>query len=121
MRIVAVLLAVVSFALGYLAITLITIPDVGPRGAALAGVEVVNLVSSERHLAGAAITLVSAAAVLFAAVLLMRSAVVAHAAKYVAPGASGTAASEVLSERGMWDALDEGADPTVSRSDLEGR
>ena len=56
-----------------------------------------------------------------AAVLLMRSAVVAHAAKYVAPGASGTAASEVLSERGMWDALDEGADPTVSRSDLEGR
>ncbi len=121
MRIVAVLLAVVSFALGYLAITLITIPDVGPRGAALAGVEVVNLVSSERHLAGAVITLASAAAVLVAAVLLMRSAVVAHAAKYVAPGASGTAASEVLSERGMWDALDEGADPTVSRSDLEGR
>ena len=75
MRLVAVLLAVVSFGLGYLGITLITMRDVGPRGAALAGVEVANLVSSERHLAGAFVTLGSAVAVLAAAVLLMRSAV----------------------------------------------
>ncbi len=125
MRAVAVLLAVVSFALGYLAITLITMPDVGPRGAALAGVEVVNLVSSERHRAGAVITLASAAAVLVAAVLLMRSAVTATgakaAAKYTAPGTPRAAEPDELSERGMWDALDEGADPTVSRSELEGR
>lgn len=125
MRAVAILLAVASFALGYLGITLITMPDVGPRGAALAGVEVVNLVSSERHLAGAVITLVSAAAVLVAAVLMMRSAVTAHGgkvvAKYTAPGTLRPAGSQELSARGMWDALDEGEDPTVSRSEFEGR
>ncbi len=125
MRAVAILLAAVSFALGYLGITLITMPDVGPRGAALAGVEVVNLVSSQRHLTGAVITLVSAAAVLLAAVLLMRAAVTGHGAgtvaRYTAPGAARTGGSEKLSERGMWDALDEGEDPTVSSPDLEGR
>jgi uncharacterized membrane protein (TIGR02234 family) len=126
MRAVAILLAVVSCALGYLGITLITMPDVGPRGAALAGVEVVNLVSSERHLAGAIITLVSAAAVLAAAVLLIRSAASAQATKYTAPGAPRTepgrpAEAQQLSERGMWDALDEGEDPTAGRSDWEGR
>lgn len=121
MRAVAVLLAVASFALGYLGITLITMPDVGPRGAALAGVEVVNLVSSERHLTGAVITLIAAAAVLVAAVLLMRSAVTAQVAKYTAPGTRRPEGSEELSARGMWDALDEGEDPTVTRSDLEGR
>lgn len=121
MRAVAVLLAVASFALGYLGITLITMPDVGPRGAALAGVEVVNLVSSERHLTGAVITLIAAAAVLVAAVLLMRSAVTGQVAKYTAPGTRRPAGSEELSARGIWDALDEGEDPTVTRSDLEGR
>lgn len=125
MRAVAILLAVVSFALGYLGITLITMPDVGPRGASLAGVEVVNLVSSERHLTGAVITLCSAVAVLAAAVLLMRSAVsglgAKAVAKYTAPGAPRTGDSNVLSERGMWDALDEGEDPTIGRSDGEGR
>ena len=124
MRAVAILLAVVSCALGYLGITLITMPDVGPRGAELAGVEVMDLTSSEHHLTGAVITLVSAAAVLVAAVLLMRSAVTAHVARYTAPGTprpAGSQESNELSERGMWDALDEGEDPTVSRSDLEGR
>ena len=122
MRLVAVLLAVVSFGLGYLGITLITMPDVGPRGAALAGVEVANLVSSGRHLAGAFVTLGSAVAVLAAAVLLMRSAAsTAHATKYIAAGKPLIAGSDSLSERGMWDALDEGKDPTVNRSDLEGR
>ena len=125
MRAVAILLGVVSFALGYLGITLITMPDVGPRGAALAGVEVVNLVSSQRHLTGAVITLASALAVLVAAVLLMRATATATAAtavaKYTAPGAPRTTGSEELSARGMWDALDGGEDPTVSRSNLEGR
>jgi uncharacterized membrane protein (TIGR02234 family) len=127
MRAVAILLAVVSFAVGYLGMTLITMPDVGPRGAALAGVEVVNLVSSGRHPTGAVVTLGSAVAVLVAAVLLMRSAVSSatptkyDATKYVAPGAARSADSAALSERGMWDALDEGNDPTVRRSDLEGR
>ena len=52
----------------------------------------------------------------------MRSAVSsAHTAKYVAPGTPRIAAPDVLSERGMWDALDEGKDPTANRSDWEGR
>jgi len=125
MRAVAMLLSVVSFALGYLGVTLITMRDVGPRGAALARVEVVNLVSSERHIVGAVITLAAAAAVLVAAALLMRSAVSTRAAdtaaKYTAPGTARPAASEVRSERGMWDALDDGEDPTLGGLDLEGR
>ena len=58
-------------------------------------------------------------AALAAAVLMMRAAVSATSApaKYAAPGV-GTSGSEVLSERGIWDALDEGRDPT---SDPEGR
>lgn len=122
MRVVALLLAVVSFALGYLGLTLIVMPDVGPRGAALAGVDIATLVSSERHLSGAFVTLGAAVGVLFAAVLLMRSAVsAAHAAKYAAPGTPRPVGADVLTDRAMWDALDEGHDPTVHRSDTEGR
>ena len=122
LRAVAVLLAVVSFALGYLGITLLVMPDVGPRGAELAGVDVATLVSSERHPAGAVVTLIAAAGVLLAAMLLMRSAVsTAHqVAKYAAPGTA-RQGNEGQSERGMWDALDEGRDPTDSRSEKEGR
>lgn len=122
LRAVALLLAVVSFALGYLGITLISMPDVGPRGAELAGVSVTTLVSSQRHLTGAVVTLVAAAAVLLAAVLLMRAAVSpAHeSTKYAAPGSVRSGADGV-SERGMWDALDEGRDPTDLRSEKEGR
>ena len=119
LRSVALLVAVVCFGLGYLGVSLIVMPDVGPRGAEVAGVAVVTLVDSERYLPGAVLTLLSAVAALIAAVLLMRSAVssVDQAARYAAPGASGGAPG--LSERGMWDALDEGRDPT--RSDTEGR
>jgi uncharacterized membrane protein (TIGR02234 family) len=39
------------------------------------------------------------------------------AARYAAPGVPGAAAG--MTERGMWDALDEGRDPTGS--DSEGR
>ena len=122
LRAVAVLLAVVAFALGYLGVTLLVMPDVGPRGAELAGVDVATLVSSERHPAGAVVTLVAALGVLLAAVLLMRSAVSAghQVTKYAV---SGTArpGNGGESERGMWDALDEGRDPTDTRSEKEGR
>lgn len=119
LRAVALLVAVVCFALGYLGTSLIVMPDVGPRGAEVAGVPVATLVDSQRHLPGAVLTLLAAVTALVAAVLLMRSAVSsAHqAARYAAPGLSGDAAG--MSERGMWDALDEGRDPT--RSDTEGR
>ncbi|MGI9123772.1 MAG: Trp biosynthesis-associated membrane protein, partial [Mycobacterium sp.] len=68
---------------------------------------------------GAVLTLVAAILVLAAAVLLMRAAVSGspQVAKYSAPGTA--AAEPQMSERGMWDALDEGHDPTAS--DTEGR
>jgi uncharacterized membrane protein (TIGR02234 family) len=123
LRLVAVLLGLVCLALGYLGVTLVTIPDVAPRGAELAGVPVATLVDSERYLPGAVVTLAAAVVVLVAAVLLMRAAVSqAHRAdrssKYTAPGAVGGAGPDPLSERGIWDALDEGRDPT---GDTEGR
>ena len=95
---------------------------VGPRGAELAGVGVATLVSSERHPAGAVVTLVAAVVVLVAAVLLMRSAVSAadQSAKYAVAGSSNPEMAGE-SERGMWDALDEGRDPTEVRSEKEGR
>ena len=119
LRVVALLVAVVCFGLGYLGISLIVMPDVGPRGAELAGVPVASLVDSARHLTGAVLTLIGAVTALLAAVLMMRSAASAtgQAARYASRGASGDVAG--ISERGMWDALDEGRDPT--RSDTEGR
>ena len=119
LRAVALLLALVCFTLGYLGTSLIVTPDVGPRGAEVAGVAVSTLVGSQRHLPGAGLTLVVAVTALVAAVLLMRSAVSSadQAARYAAPGAAGAAAG--MSERSMWDALDEGRDPTGS--DTEGR
>ena len=131
LRVLALLVDLACFALGYLGISLIVMPDVGPRGAELAGVQIVNLVASQRYIAGAVLTTVAAVGALFAAVLLMRSAVSsAHEArKYAAPGASGATVATAMSERGMWDALDEGHDPTHGGigapgspgSDAEGR
>ncbi|OBA77787.1 hypothetical protein A9W99_04505 [Mycobacterium sp. 1164966.3] len=141
MRLVAVLLAAASFAAGYLGISLWVVPDVSARGADLAHVPIASLVGSERHYWGAAIALASAVCTLFAAVLLMRSAVLfgrdeESTAKYAAPavrrsrargdGARQDDAAEPnggMSERMIWDALDEGHDPTDSSrgSDTEGR
>ena len=131
LRALALLVDLACLALGYLGISLIVMPDVGPRGAELAGVQIVNLVASQRQIGGAVLTIVAAAAALFAAVLLMRSAVSsAHEArKYAAPGASDATEATEMSERGMWDALDEGLDPTHGGigapgspgSDAEGR
>ncbi len=122
LRAVAVLLAVVSFALGYLGITLLVTPDVGPRGAELAGVDIATLVSSQRQPAGAVVTLIAAMGVLLAAVALMRSAVSsAHQVTKYAVAGTARPGSDGESERGMWDALDEGRDPTDTRSEKEGR
>lgn len=120
LRVVAVLVAVGCLALGYLGMSLIVMPDVGPRGAAVAGVPVATLVASDRQLTGAIVTLVAAAAALVAAVLLMRAGVqkTPAASKYASGDAVGGAGSDGLSERRLWDALDEGRDPT---RDTEGR
>ena len=100
-----------------------------------------TLVGSERHYWGAAAAVLAAVCTLIAAVLLMR------AASIVGPGRDGhdevrardaaldarrsiargddaeTAESTSMSERMIWDALDEGRDPTdrPRESDTEGR
>lgn len=129
LRAVAVLIAAVSLALGYLGVSLVQMPDVSVRGADLAQVPVASLVGSERHLGGAALTIAAAVGALLAAVLLMRAAPGGTTTgKYAGPAARRSAvraddAAGTISERGMWDALDEGRDPTeaATESETEGR
>jgi uncharacterized membrane protein (TIGR02234 family) len=122
LRMLALLVAVASLATGYLAISLWVIPDVAVRAADLAHVPVLSLVGSGRHYVGSVITLVSAVCTLVGAVLLMRAAPSARSAttKYVTPAARRSLAGRddgVMSERMIWDALDEGRDPTQDRTD----
>ncbi|MGI9164271.1 MAG: TIGR02234 family membrane protein [Mycobacterium sp.] len=121
LRLVALLVAASCLVLGYLGVSLFVMPDVGPRGAALAGVPIATLVESQRYPAGAAITLGSAFCALVAAVLLMRtSAGTVHPSAGSDPVGSGSDTPGV-SERGMWDALDEGRDPTDGDPTDQGR
>lgn len=117
LRVVAVLVATTCLALGYIGVGLMVMPDVGPRGAALAGVPVMTLVESQRHLGGAGLTVVAAALTLVASVLLMRAGAPTADGDRVADGGGtdGTAGSARVSEREMWDALDDGGDPTEGR------
>ena len=122
LRLLAVLVGVASLATGYLAISLMVIPDVGVRGADLAHVPVLWLVGSQRHYPGPVITLATAVCMLVAAVLLMRAATSARGVvtKYVTPAARRSMArgdEKNMSERMIWDALDEGEDPTQDPTD----
>ena len=136
LRALAALLALASFAVGYLGVSLWAIPDVAVRGADLAHIPLVSLVGSERHYWGAVAAVASAVCTLIAAVLLMRSASIfgsaaAGTTKYASPAArrsiarrdDADAGSKGMSERMIWDALDEGRDPTdrPRESDTEGR
>ncbi|WP_025737622.1 TIGR02234 family membrane protein [Mycobacterium genavense] len=139
LRAVAGLLAVISLAIGYLGVSLWALPDVAVRATELAHISLVTLVGSERRYAGAGFAVGAAVCTLVAAVLLMRSAMSARARakKYVAPatrrsiarreGADGAMLEQPgapeMSERMIWDALDEGHDPTdrPRGSDTEGR
>ena len=115
LRLLAGLMAVVSAALGYLAISQWVVPDLAVRAAQLANVPVIALVASGRQYVGAVVTLVAAMLTLVAAVLLMRAASAAPGAaqRYLAPAARrDAAAAEPASERALWDALDHGLDPT---------
>jgi uncharacterized membrane protein (TIGR02234 family) len=131
LRLLAVLVALASAATAYPAIGQWVIPDVALRAADVAQIPVTSLGGWDRQYVGAALTLAAAVCTLVAAVLLMRSAATGRAAtaKYVAPAARRTAArSEIvadptasaestskattMSERMIWDALDEGRDPT---------
>lgn len=142
LRALAGLLAVVSLAVGYLGISLWVLPDVAVRGAELAHISVMSLVGSDRRYWGAGVTVAAAACALVAAVLLMRSASDAGSArssamKYGTPASRRSIAlrkepdgamleqpeTPEMSERMIWDALDEGRDPTdrAGESDTEGR
>ena len=87
---------------------------------------VADLVDTQRHYWGAVITLVAAVLTLVGAVLLMRAPVkdASNDEKYEAPArrreaARRRTAGTDMSERMIWDALDEGRDPT--KPDTEGR
>jgi uncharacterized membrane protein (TIGR02234 family) len=136
LRVLAGLLAAASLAVGYLGISLWAVPDVALRGAGLAHVSVLSLVGSERRYWGAGIAVAASVCTLIAAVLLLRSAR-ESAMKYAAPAARHSNAlredangamlegpeKPKMSERMIWDALDEGRDPTdrPRESDSEGR
>ena len=139
LRVLAGLLAAVSLGIGYLGVSLWVLPDVAVRGSELAHISLMTLVGSERRYTGAGLAVGAAVCTLIAAVLLMRSAMSARAGakKYAAPatrrsnarreGAQGAMLEEPgapeMSERMIWDALDEGDDPTdrPRESDTEGR
>jgi uncharacterized membrane protein (TIGR02234 family) len=126
LRLLSILVALASAGLAYLAISLWVIPDVAVRGADLAQIPVASLVGSQRYYGGAVVTLLASVCALVGAVLLMRSRPIAAAGagKYAAPAARRAAAqrdetADAMSERTIWDALDEGRDPT--NPDTEGR
>ena len=128
LRLVGGLVAVATVGMGYLGIGLWVVPDVAVRAAELAQIPITALIDTERHHAGAVVTMVAAGCALVGAVLLVRSAAQAKAGaktgKYLAPAAKREAARQEtpeaeMSERMIWDALDEGRDPTLK--DNEGR
>ena len=128
LRLLAVLVAVSSAGMGYLGIGLWVVRDVAVRAADLAQVPVTALVGTQRHYWGAALCLAAAVCTLAGAVMLLRAARTTGATgstKYVAPAARRAAAradetDDGMSERMMWDVLDEGGDPTGDPGDPTG-
>jgi uncharacterized membrane protein (TIGR02234 family) len=119
LRLLALLVAVASAGMGYLAISLWVAKDIAVRAADLALVPVAQLTGTHQYYGGAVLTLVAGVCSLACAVLLMRSATGARAvaSRYAAPAARRDAAQREdpeapMSERMIWDALDEGHDPT---------
>lgn len=128
MRLLALLVAAASAGMGYLSVSLWMVVDVAVRAANLAHVPVAQLTGTERFYGGAVLTLVAAVCALTGAVLFMRSATRGRATstRYAAPAARRAVAKtdaktdetgEPLSERMIWDALDEGNDPTGGQAD----
>jgi uncharacterized membrane protein (TIGR02234 family) len=125
LRVLATLVAVAALSTGYVAISVWVVNDVAVRAAGLAGVLRPTVVGSQRHYTGAAIALTAAVCTLAGTVVLMRSASMSGsggAAKYKAVGARRSTArrdddGEAMSQRLIWDALDEGCDLTDDRTD----
>ncbi len=126
-RLLAVIVGGMSAAMAYLAISLWVVPDIAVRAAGLADVPVADLVGTHRQYWGAVVTLLAAVLALAGAVLIMRAPVKGQSddERYEAPARRREAARRRapagtdMSERMIWDALDEGRDPT--KSDTEGR
>jgi uncharacterized membrane protein (TIGR02234 family) len=127
LRLLALIVGALSAVIAYLAISLWVMPDVAVRAAGLAEVPVADLVGTQRYHWGAVVTLIAAVLTLAGAALLIRSPVKdeSNHDKYEAPARRReaarrrAAAGDQMSERTMWDALDEGRDPT--KPDTEGR
>ncbi|NKZ09896.1 TIGR02234 family membrane protein [Mycolicibacterium septicum DSM 44393] len=129
LRLLALLIAVASAGMGYLAISLWVIKDVAVRAADLAVIPLAQLTGTSRSYSGAVLTLIAAVCALAGAVMLMRSANSAKrgiAGRYAAPAArreavKGDDSGEPMSERMLWDALDEGQDPTGDGGDPDNK
>jgi len=126
LRVLALLVAAASAGMGYLAISLWVTVDVAVRAAHLAEVPVADLLDTQRHYGGAVVALIAAVLSLAGAVLLMRSATLGRtdAARYTRrKTAEPEDPTAVMSERMIWDALDEGSDPTQdpTKPDNKGR
>jgi uncharacterized membrane protein (TIGR02234 family) len=113
--VLAVVIAGMSAVMGYLAISLWVIRDVAVRAVHLAGVPAADLVGTQRHYGGAILTLVAAIGTLVGAVLLLRSVAKPRPEvdRYERRGSAQSPEDDSdTSERVIWDALDEGRDPT---------
>jgi uncharacterized membrane protein (TIGR02234 family) len=113
--VLAVIIAGMSAVMGYLAISLWVIRDVAVRAVHLAGVPAADLMGTQRHYGGAILTLVAAVSTLVGAVLLLRSVAKPRPEvdRYERRRRTQSAPDDAdASERVMWDALDEGRDPT---------
>ncbi len=124
LRVLSVLVAAASAGMGYLAISLWVVADVAVRAAQLAEVPVADLLGTQRHYVGAGVTLVAAVLSLLGSVLLMRSASGARTepARYTRrPTARPDEPAAAMSERMLWDALDEGSDPTRDPADPDNK
>ncbi len=115
LRAVALIVAAMSAVMGYMAVSLWVIRDVAVRAADLAQVPVADLVDSQRHYGGAIVTSVAAICALMGAVLLLRSAAKPRpdTDRFTRERSAFSQDDEAAtSERAIWDALDEGRDPT---------
>jgi uncharacterized membrane protein (TIGR02234 family) len=127
LRLLALIVGILSAAMAYLAISLWVVADVAVRAANLAEVPLAHLVGTQRQYWGAGITLAAAVLTLVGAVLLLRAPAktASKSDRYESPARRRetarrrAAAGDDMSERMMWDALDEGRDPT--KPDTEGR
>jgi uncharacterized membrane protein (TIGR02234 family) len=120
----ALIVAGMSAVTAYMAISLWVIRDVAVRAARLAEVPITELTGTQRHYGGAVLTLVAAIGALVGAVLLMRS--VAKPRPEVdrferRRSAQSAQDDAETSERVIWDALDEGSDPTHDPADPDNK